>query len=247
MSSAASLAGRRIVVTRERPGELDRRLRALGAVVEHVPMIETIDPPDGGEALHQALAELDRYDWLVVTSPNGARRVVGAIGQRGTEGVALACVGEATADVFRHAGRSPDMVPSIARLDGLLAEFDHGDGKVLLARADRADERLVEGLQSKGWHVDEVVAYRTVERTPSAADRRRVDGADAVVLASGSAVLAWTAAFGTDSGQHVIVIGPSTAAVAEGKGLKVDVTAASQSIDGILEAVVQRLGTARTG
>lgn len=237
------LAGRRVVVTREHAGELDRRLRALGADVDHVPMIETADAPDGGEALRRALEKLDRYVWLVVTSPTGARKVVDALGQVDDAGVSFACVGEATAEVFREIGLSPALVPSVARLEGLLDVFPDGEGAVLLARADQADPRLVEGLRAKGWGVDEVVAYRTVGRTPDEHGRRHAAGADAVVLASGSAALAWKAAFGTDGGHEVIVIGPSTAAVASGAGLNVDAIATEQSIDGIVETVVQRLGS----
>ena len=60
-------AGCRVVVTRERPGELAALLEARGATVVHVPLIEVLDPADGGIDLQRALERLDDVDWLVVT------------------------------------------------------------------------------------------------------------------------------------------------------------------------------------
>ena len=69
-----TLAGRRIALTRPEPGALGDRLTTLGAQVVHVPLIAIDDPADGGAALRRALARLRSFDWLVVTSANGARR-----------------------------------------------------------------------------------------------------------------------------------------------------------------------------
>ncbi|MDQ3737945.1 MAG: uroporphyrinogen-III synthase, partial [Actinomycetota bacterium] len=145
------LSGRRIVVTREHPGELDGRLAELGADVRHLALIETAEPEDGGAALAGAIARLAEYDWVVVTSPNGARRMAEAVTGPSAPAIAVACVGEATADVLRAHGRQPQLVPRLARLDGLLDVFPQGRGRVLVARADRADTRLVCGLQERGW------------------------------------------------------------------------------------------------
>lgn len=244
-AAVASLAGRRIVVTREHPGELDRRLAELGADVVHVALIETAEPEDGGAALADALARLADYDWLVVTSPNGARRVAAAVkvvSGPSTSAIAVACVGQATAGVLRAHGCEPQLVPAVARLEGLLEVFPLGTGRLLVARADRADPRLVSGLQERGWIVDQVVAYRTLERCPTADERASVNDADAVVLASGSAAHAWAMAFGTDRAVAIITIGPSTEAVARKSGLPVTASASHQSVDGIVDVLVGRLG-----
>ena len=114
------LSGRTVVVTREQPGELSERLRALGANVVHVPLIEAVEPADGSMALEGALANLDAYEWLVVTSPNGARRITTLPGP----GVRVAAVGTGTdAALVETIGRAADLVPGVQRLDGLLAEF----------------------------------------------------------------------------------------------------------------------------
>lgn len=243
------LSGRTVVVTRDEPGELGEQLRALGAEVAHVALIEIVDPSDGGAALRRALARTGDYDWLIVTSPNGARRVAAA-GDLPADSMRVAVVGRATGSTLHElTGRDADLVPDVQRLDGLLAEFPQGSGRVLAARGDLADPSLVDGLQELGWTVDDVVAYRTVARSPTGDDRGRIERADAVTFASGSAARAWAEAFGprlsAERGIPVIVIGPSTASAAEGAGIEVTAVADHHSVDGLVHAVVRVLDAHR--
>jgi len=245
----SALAGRRVLVTRERPGDLARRLTALGAIVDHVPLIAVAEPADGGAALRQQLAELDRYDWLAVTSPNGAERV-GAAARFATE-LRLAAVGTATAAVLAAgAGRSVDLVPAEQRGAALAAAFvDRHDApqRVLVAHAERANPDLVDGLRAAGHEVTEVVAYRTVLRVPDEADRGAVGRADAVAFASGSAVEGWVEAFGRQLPEVAVAIGPTTAAVAERLGLKVTAVAADHSLDGLVTELERQLARSAAG
>jgi uroporphyrinogen-III synthase/uroporphyrinogen III methyltransferase/synthase len=224
VTAAALLHGRSIAITRPEPGELAAQLAALGATVLHVPLIATLEPADGGEALAAALARLAHFDWLVVTSVNGARAVGAAAAA--APGVRLAAVGPATATVLAElAGRPVDLVPVAARAEGLLEELPHGPARVLLAHADQARPVLAAGLAAAGHDVEAVVAYRTVERPPSDAEVAELAVADAVVLASGSAARAYAAAVGTRVGGEppvVVCIGPVTADAARAAGLRVD-------------------------
>src|SRR6185503_12956373 len=80
------LFGRRIVVTRARhqAGELARRLEALGAEAVEYPTIEIAGAPDA-TAVENALAAAGRYDWIVLTSANGAERFFDAFVARGRD------------------------------------------------------------------------------------------------------------------------------------------------------------------
>ena len=150
-------------------------------------------------ALAAALARLAQFDWLIVTSANGARAVGAAAGE--VPGVRLAAVGPATAAVLAEsAGRPVDLVPVVARAEGLLEELPQGPAHVLLAQADQARPVLAAGLVAAGHDVEVVVAYRTVERPPSDAETVELAAADAVVLASGSAARTYAAAVGTRAG-----------------------------------------------
>ncbi len=95
------LRGVRVLVTRAHPGELALLLAAEGATVVHSPLIAVEPPADGGAELQARLDELDTFDWLVVTSPAGAERVVDAVAA--APDLRIGAVGTATARVVRDA------------------------------------------------------------------------------------------------------------------------------------------------
>ena len=94
------LDDRTIVVTRatEQAGRLVSRLTELGARVVEAPTIGIADPLDGGAALTAAVHALDRYDWVVLTSPNGVDRFLRAAGGRVFRGKVAAVATEHTID-----------------------------------------------------------------------------------------------------------------------------------------------------
>lgn len=240
-AGSGSLAGRRVLVTREQPGELGRLLAERGAEVVHVPLIATTDPADGGAALRAALADLDRFDWLVVTSAAGARRV-GSVA-RAHPAVRLAAVGTTTAaELAEFAGRPVDVTPTRQRAAELAAAVIAAAGlppaRILLAQADRAAGTLEEGLLEAGHDVTTVIAYST-ELTPP--DPRRTEGVDALVLASGSAAESWVAAVGPSGPDVVVAIGPTTAARARELGLKLSGVAADHSLVGLVDELERHL------
>ncbi len=237
------LAGRRVVVTRPERGSLAAALADAGALIEHVPLIAIAAPRDGGRALRAALDQLAGFDWLVVTSTNGA----GAVGAAAVAhpSVRLAAVGAATAARLAElAGRPVDVVPRRQRVAGLLEELPAGTGRVLVAQADRAQPALCDGLRARGYEVTAVEAYRTVLRPPSAAEAVTLATADAVVLASGSAVESWlsTGVTTADIAAAIVTIGPPTAEVARRMGLSVAAVAVTPADADVVTAVATALG-----
>ena len=215
------LFGRRVVVTRARQqaSQLVERLAALGAATVEVPAITVSDPADGGAALAAAVGRLDAYDWVVVTSPNGARRLLAAVRDAGRDarafaGVRLAAIGPGTAEALGEGNLVPDLVPPRFVAESLVEAFPvavtpaaapageaapvdgwpQARGRVLLARAAVARDVLPEGLRGKGWHVDMVEAYRT-EPVPLDDDAARaIAGAEVVTFTSSSTVTNFLAA-----------------------------------------------------
>jgi uroporphyrinogen-III synthase len=235
-----ALAGYRVLVTRERLGELGRMLAERGADVVHVPLIVVTDPPDDGAAVQRELARLDRYSWLVVTSPAGAERV-GDVAAHHPQ-VRLAAVGAVTAQrLAALAGRPVDLVPQ-RQLAAVLAEELINrcpePVAILVAQADRASDVLGIQLSGAGHEVTTVIAYSTVFVEP---DIAAIDGADVLILASGSAAEGWVNAFGVQQPRIVVAIGPSTAAKAQENGLKLDGVAADQSVEGLVDEVVRQV------
>lgn len=245
-SEIGELAGCRVLVTRERPGELGRMLAERGADVVHMPLIAVTDPPDDGAALQRELDRLDRYSWLVVTSPAGAERVGDVAAQH--PHIRLAAVGTVTAHrLALLADRPVDLVPQ-RQLGAVLAEelIDRcpEPAAILVAQADLAAETLGSQLARAGHDVTTVVAYSTVLVEPDVA---ATDGADVLVLASGSAAEGWVNAFGVHRPPVVVAIGPSTATKAQQKGLKVDGVAADHTVEGLVDEVVRQVVRFRAG
>src|SRR5919198_2660580 len=104
----------KVVVTRPRnqAGPLVTRLEANGHEVLECPLIEIERSSD--EPIDAA-----GYDWLIVTSPNGADEIA----RRGRNLPRLAAVGPGTAERLREHGLHPDFVPRVSSQDGLVAEF----------------------------------------------------------------------------------------------------------------------------
>jgi uroporphyrinogen-III synthase len=240
--TAGPLVGKRVVTTRDEPGLVDQLLEAAGAHVVHVPLIRIVDAEDGGTELHRLLDRVDDFDWLVVTSQHGARRVGRAV--RHHRHVRLGAVGTKTSDELSAlAGRPVDVVPDVQTGAGMLAAMPRSGGgaRVLLAQADRAGSELATGLNERGYQVTPVVAYRTVLRRPTAPELRAALAADAIAFASGSAVQGWVDAIGLRTPRCVVAIGPSTAAVAEELGLRITHVAADQSVPGLVAEIVRAL------
>ena len=242
--SPKPLAGLRIVVCRPREQAklLVDSLTAAGAEVVSAPVIAITDPGDGGDALRDALARLQRGDWLVVTSPNGATKAAAA--GKLSDGVNVAAIGPGTADRAIAAGLTVRMVPDRSIAEGLLQAFPAPDtdrGRlVVLARAAVARSVLPDGLRAAGWEVLDVAAYRNVAAPLSDEQRRAVAASDGVVFTSSSTVNRMVAEVGADALPPLVAsIGPATSATAAGHGLEITVEAAEHTIGGVVAALVR--------
>jgi uroporphyrinogen-III synthase len=205
----------RIVVTRAetRAAPLVERLAALDYDVVACPLIavETLgdDPIDPAP-----------YDWVAVTSPNGAAELARRLSATPRR---LAAIGPGTAAELRAHGLEPELVPRVSTQEGLLAELPRPAGRVLVAAAEGARRLLADELDA-----DFLPLYRTIELRPAPPD------GDVAVLASASAARALAA---TGARLPVVAIGPQTASAAREAGLTVLAEAESHDLDGLVEAV----------
>lgn len=245
------LDGRTIVVTRARSqaSALTTRLVGLGATVVELPVIAIEDPDDGGEALRSAADALvgDAYRWLVVTSASTAGRLSRALaGRQPSTGTKVAAVGSATAAALAAEGLTVDLVPDRAVGEALVDAFPPPTDPrptVLFVRAATVRPVVASGLASKGWQVDEVVAYRTVmpELDPVLVEAARQ--ADGLCLTSSSTVEGSLAALGVNGLPRVVVsIGPVTSAALRASGRPPDAEADPHSVEGVIEALVEVMG-----
>ena len=247
---SASLAGRRVVVTRpaEQARALVERLAKLGAEVVAVPLIEIV-PVATSREIDAALGSLDRYDVIVVTSANGADCLADRLGDHALAlpaGALALAVGEATAARMAAHGLRVDRVPRQATGAAIVATLT-ADGiagaRVLLPRARDGRPELPAGLRAAGAIVDDVAFYDTVACTPAPHAVERALDADLIVLTAPSAVevLAGCIGSGPSGAVRVASIGPSTSAAARRAGFTVLAEARDQSVDGLVAAVVDAL------
>jgi uroporphyrinogen III methyltransferase/synthase len=224
-----------ILVTRpEGPSDtLVQALRQRGYRVHAVPTMQT-EPVDFNP---QLLADCD---WIVVTSVRGVQSM-----REMPSGPRFAAVGPETARALRARGVEPAHVPSQADGADLGDTLPDVDGKrVALVRASAAATDLPDRLRLRGAIVREVTAYRTVEAPAASREplREALMDADlgAVVFASGSAVRGFLQ-LGGSLELAAITIGPHTSATARENGFKVIAEADTQSVTGLVSAIVRVL------
>jgi uroporphyrinogen-III synthase len=202
------------IVTRPRAQArgLVEALERAGVDVVECPLIEI-------ERISDEPVDAAGYDWLIVTSPNGADEIA----RRGRNLPRIAAVGPGTAETLSAHGLEPAFVPAESSQDGLLREVPRPAGRVLFAAAEGARRRPIEELQA-----DFVPLYRTRLLAPEPPE------GDVVVLASGSAARAYA---GIGGRVPAVTIGPETSRVARSVGLEVAAEAATHDLDGLVAAV----------
>ena len=197
-----SLHQRRIVVTRpeSQAQPLVNELESRGAVVLSLPLIRlrAVEPFEL-ETLQQ------HWDWVVFTSANAVRFLreqlrACCVDIRSLPATArIAAIGRETARVADDVGLRVSFVPNEMNSEGLLREFPEpvADLKILLPRAREGRDLLAREWGARGAVIGVLPTYETVELPPTEQQIGSVilePAADAVVLASGSAVRALAAA-----------------------------------------------------
>jgi len=256
------LFGLRVLVTRPRDkaGETAARLRKLGAQPIRFPTID-IRPPEDWTALDAAVERLSthHYDWVIFTSTNGVRFFwqrleTASHDARVFAGVRLAAIGPVTAQELAQHGLRADLVPDQYVAEAILDEIGPVEGhRILLPRADIARPALSAGLRDAGAKVDEIAAYRTVPANEDDAGRVHemlaAGEIDVLTFTSSSTVRNFAAALEPLSGHPVPMpegtlvacIGPITAQTARETGLPVHISAQEHTIEGLLNALAERV------
>jgi len=249
------LVGKRIVITRSavQSEEIARELTARGAIPVVLPLVAFGEPEDFAP-LDAAIADIERFDWMILTSAQAVRSLVKRCGDlkreiiRAESKLKIACVGPVTAEAARQAGFSVEYVAEAHRGAGLAEELGSklAGAKVLLPRSDRANPDLPAALERHGTEVSEVIAYRTLR--PSAVDeenlRQIANGkADAVLFFSPSAVQHFADLCGGEQLRAlqnrlaITAVGPVTANALREAGVSRAVVAADTTAAAVLEAL----------
>lgn len=249
------LFGKRVLVTRSRTqaSVLSQRLADRGAEPVELPTID-VAPLDDYSELDNTLGQVQRYQWMVLTSVNAVDAVFHRLRHAGKDArhlgpVQIAAVGPATAEALTRHGVIADFVPDTYTTEAVakgFSRFSMNGVTVLLPGADIGGEMLPEGLARLGAQVDQVVAYRTVtpERMAEHAKELLAFGTlDAATFTGSSTVRNLVSLLDGDPqpirGLLVASIGPATSRTAKELGLQVDVEAREHTIPGLVQSLVE--------
>jgi len=208
---------------REQAQPLVDELEAQGFEAVVAPLISV-------EPLSDEPIDVSGYEWVVVTSANGARE----LGRRMTAAPArVAAVGPGTAAALAQAGLEAQLVAEEHTQEGLVAALGTVAGRVLFVAAEGARPFLPDALGA-----EVLPAYRTVEL-----ELASLPAADVALLASASAARAYARAGGKGP---AISIGPQTTAAALDAGVDVVAEAASHDLRGLVDSAAAWRASSRS-
>lgn len=250
------LFGRRFLLTRseDQTEAFSKLLLAQGGEPFPFPTISVIPPPSWAD-LDEAIEQIGRFDWLVVTSSNGVRYFLDRLFESGRDvralaGLKICAIGPKTADALSAAGLRVDLLPKQYTAEGVLEAFSRealSGKRILLARAKVARELLPQELRRRGAEVSVATAYETIRpeanlrQVQQLLDQKAID---MVTFTSSSTVNNFAELLGESSlakrldAIAIAAIGPVTAREVEKRGLRCDVIAPVHTIAGLTDAIV---------
>ena len=169
-TSSLPLAGKTVLITRaaEQSSHFTELLTEQGANVLEMPAL-VIQPPSSWQALDDAIADLSRFQWLILTSANGVEyffQRLQTLGKdsRALAGLKIAVVGKKTAIMLKQYGVTADFIPPNFVADSLIETFPENllDQTILFPRVETGGrDILVKQLSEKGSNITEVPAYQS--------------------------------------------------------------------------------------
>lgn len=263
-SERQPLAGKRIAITRtrEQAGVLREQLTALGAQVIEIATIEIRDPASW-EPLDSAIRRLEDFDFLLLTSTNGARNFLRRLEACGCEigdleGLTIGAIGPATASELEKSGVRIEVMPRQYVAEGLLealADRDLRGKSFLIPRAKVARDVVPRVLTEKGARVEVVEAYETVVPRLPAGELRRLltPPPDVITFTSSSTAANFAQLAGQENVAELVrevavaSIGPITSESVRRLGLTVAIEATESTIPGLVQSIEEFFRGRETG
>ncbi|HTR81078.1 MAG TPA: uroporphyrinogen-III synthase [Bacteroidota bacterium] len=235
------LGGKTILVTRaaEQASEFVKLLEQLGASVVLFPTIHIIPPPSW-EQCDKAIAKIEEYDSIILTSTNAAENFFSRL-QLAGDGLSrliaektVYAVGEKTKNAVERWNIPVAALPSVYDAKHLAISLSRTDVKgkrFLLPKGNLAGNVVTFALQEHGATVDEVIVYETVQ--PSDAEAEMIRGKlgnkeiDVVTFFSPSSISNFLAMIPEELlvDKIIAVIGQTTASAARNLSLPVHIVA----------------------
>ncbi|WP_371932040.1 uroporphyrinogen-III synthase [Mesobacillus subterraneus] len=134
-----------------------------GGIPVEIPLI-AFQPVAASNKLHNTLANLHTYDWIIFTSNVTVETFYSFM----KKGQALlpkkAVIGEKTKETLEDMGEKVDFVPAEYVAEGFIDKFlpfvNHGE-RILIPKGNLARDYISTSLKEKGAIVDEIIIYET--------------------------------------------------------------------------------------
>jgi len=257
MAECLPLTGKTILVTRSasQSQTFTNLLQNEGAKVIEMPALE-IRPPSSWQLLDDAIAHLEDFDWLILTSSNGVKYFCDRLTRlnkdwRELSHLKIAVVGKKTAATLKKYHLNPDLIPPNFIADSLVEAFPESlPGKqILFPRVETGGrEVLVKELTQQGATVTEVPAYQSAcpdQIAPEALTALQQRKVDAIAFASSKTVRHFYDLLAAEvqdvaavlTGVAIASIGPQTSETCRELLHRVDVEAEEYTLEGLTEAI----------
>ena len=224
-------------------------------------MIEVI-PSQDRKLVAEAFSGIATYEWIIFTSSNGAREFMRLFFMaykdiRSFGPMRIACVGEATASIFRSYSLEVELVPAVSTAENLAQELVATDSldsaNVLVITGNRNRDVLVTMLETVGHAIVDVLSlYETDFADITKAkdlDSFKEFGADAIIFSSSSTALSYieqeedmTLSKGAQK-PILCSFGPETSKTLLENDLSPDLQADEPSMDAMITAVTDKLSS----
>ena len=249
------LLGKNIVVTRgiTQRGDIINQLRRLGANAISIPTIE-IKEIRPNNRLDKAIIDIDKYNYIIFTSINGANIFFKRLFELGYDarkiaGIKVGAIGSSTAKTISQYGINVDFIPKEYVGESLVNELKpklSKEDKVLIPRAKNGRPYLVEEL-SKTCIVEEIKTYETVKSTEESGyviENLKEFDSYYILFSSPTTFINFKKIVGKDSENilnkgKIISIGPVTSKTIKGQGYSIYKQAKKYTFDGILEILLK--------
>jgi len=250
------LFGRRILVTRsrEQASELVELLEEKGAECIELPAISVVPVQDvqTTERIVSAFCGESKVQWVVFTSVNAVRCFfelcfANGLDMRAFGGVRFAVIGSGTANALSAYHLKPDLIPTTFDAEGLVEAFKAlgvQNQHILIPKAEKTRDVLVNGLKALGARVEPVTVYENV--MPDLAEdvlEALSQKVDVVTFTSSSTVKNLSALLPSHVKERLIshtkaaCIGPVTGQTARAMGFDVAIQPDTATISALVKAI----------
>ncbi|MCG6552063.1 MAG: uroporphyrinogen-III C-methyltransferase [Candidatus Magnetominusculus sp. LBB02] len=253
------LFGQRILITRQYTEDY-APLEEMGAEIFDFPTIKTV-APDSYDDLDAAIANIETYDWIIITSSNGFKYFFNRLIEKNKDirdlrGIKLCAIGEKTAEAMRGYGLITEAVPEEFNAEGLIAMFTKNGSirgkRFLLPRAGKAREAFPDAVRQSGGHIDTPAAYKTIRPQAHAKRLERFLREGKISMATFTSASSFNNLMEIIGGEgaellrdvQIAAIGPVTKKAVEKAGLAVSIMPETASIDALVAAIISEASRA---